>query len=81
MDGKKVGMSTGNWSPSDYNYPREEERVYPPYPSGDWQDTNRDFTVTVEDAGVVAVFDELFNGDWERGSDWYPGWCCEETEN
>lgn len=76
VDGKKVGMSTGNWSPSDYNWPREEHRKYPPYPSGDWQTANRDFTVTASSAGVVKVFDDLFNGDWQRGKDWYPGWCC-----
>jgi hypothetical protein len=66
IDGRRVGMSTGNWSPSDYPLPTStagDVELYPPYSERGWRKTNRDFTVTTDHVGGVRQFQQVFDGD------------------
>jgi len=71
VDGKEVGWSTGNWSPSDYP---DHSNTYPPYGSDDWWKTNRDFTVYTDSAATVQVFQNVLWNDWYAPAayDWEP---------
>jgi HKD family nuclease len=75
IDDSLVGMSTGNWSPSDFNWPMPgEDGNYPPYPDPDWQITNRDIQFTTTDWSVLDVFKTVINEDYSRSTDYYPEW-------
>eukprot|EP00050_Salpingoeca_kvevrii_P005139 m.271757 g.271757 ORF g.271757 m.271757 type:complete len:489 (-) comp11084_c0_seq67:84-1550(-) len=69
IDGSMVGLSTGNWSPSDYPGGHE---IFPPYPNPNWRDTNRDFTVTMKHPDIVSVFQTVLDRDYANGTDWHP---------
>lgn len=66
MDGKSVGMSTGNWSPTDY----PSQSYFPPYGSQGWANANRDFTIHIVNERVVDVFANVMQQDLNRGSTW-----------
>ena len=69
-DGKVVTWSTGNWSPSDY--PKGTGTLeLPAYGNADWRSVNRDYTVSVQDAGVVAQFQQVMYQDWQTGYNLY----------
>lgn len=75
IDGYQLGLSTGNWSPSDFNWPMPGENgAYPAYPDPNWQLTNRDFQIISYDPNVIAVFNNVFNNDYARGQDYTPNW-------
>ena len=69
-----LGLSTGNFSPSDY--PNQD--YFPPYGQTGWVDSNRDFNVylhsTSWDPGwkIIDNFNSTFWGDYAIGSQWYP---------
>jgi len=63
-----VGMSTGNWSPTDY----PPADVFPPYGQGNWVKANRDYTMRMWGEEVVAQFSSVFHNDLIRGTEWYP---------
>ena len=68
-------MSTGNWSPTDFNWPMPGEYgAYPAYPNPDWQITNRDIQFTTEDPAIISQFMDVFNNDYQRGKDYSPYW-------
>merc|ERR1711990_428263 len=68
IDGKVVGLSTGNWSPSDYPGP---PGTFVPYAEdkSKWRSTNRDYTLMVESPDLVKTFQNLLSTDYEAGSD------------
>jgi len=66
IDGKRVTWSTGNWSPEDY----ATGSSFPPYGHKGWQETNRDFSASIEDASVVAVFQAVLTNDKSHGTTW-----------
>lgn len=68
VDGEHVGMSTGNWSPSDY----PEGTVFPPHGQMGWQKVNRDYTMRMWGQPVVSQFQNVMDQDQERGSTWAP---------
>lgn len=61
-------LSTGNWAPTDY----PEASVFPPYGKDDWHRANRDFTIRIDDSGVVSQFQDVLHKDWAVGQDWQP---------
>jgi len=65
VDGKTVGMSTGNWSPSDY--PQNYRGV--PHGEAGWEVSNRDYTMEVTSPSVVKSFQSVLDGDYEAGED------------
>jgi len=71
VDGKTVGISTGNWSPSDYP---EGEDTFVPYSKGasGWRVSNRDYTVEITSPSAVSVFQGLLDKDYAAGSDFNP---------
>jgi len=75
VDGKKLGLSTGNWSPTDFNAAKGGQAgAYPPYPSADWQDTNRDIQFWTTDATVIGQFQTVMDNDFAAGTDYTPDW-------
>ena len=70
IDGARVTLSTGNWSPSDY--PSTNSTSYPPHHNPYWQSINRDFTFSVKNADVVKVFQDVFDHDYSSGTNWSP---------
>ena len=69
-DRKVVTWSTGNWSPSDY--PKGKGTLeLPAYGNAGWRSVNRDYTVSVQDAGVVAQFQQVMDQDWHTGNNLY----------
>eukprot|EP00698_Gefionella_okellyi_P024067 TRINITY_DN8400_c0_g1_i1.p1 TRINITY_DN8400_c0_g1~~TRINITY_DN8400_c0_g1_i1.p1 ORF type:complete len:444 (+),score=99.21 TRINITY_DN8400_c0_g1_i1:72-1403(+) len=68
VDNTQVGMSTGNWSPSDYPIGSS----FPPFGSSSWQAVNRDYNVLMTDDNIVGIFSDVLNADYVRGSDWQP---------
>jgi len=58
-DGKTVGLSTGNFSPSDI----PPIHPYPPFRDPAWRSINRDFNVVVSDVNFTKQFSELITGD------------------
>lgn len=73
IDGKKLGLSTGNWSPTDFNWPAAGEQ-WPPYSSAGWQDSNRDIQFWTTDQTVITAFRTLLLNDFAAGSDYTPSW-------
>lgn len=65
-DGKRVSLSSGNWSPSDV----PDQSKFPPYPDAGWVAANRDVNVKVESPGVVSVFQKVMDEDFARGAPW-----------
>jgi phosphatidylserine/phosphatidylglycerophosphate/cardiolipin synthase-like enzyme len=63
VDGRRVSWSTGNWSPTDF----PTSNTYPPYGNAAWQDVNRDFFASIEDADVVSQFQTVLTEDLARG--------------
>jgi phosphatidylserine/phosphatidylglycerophosphate/cardiolipin synthase-like enzyme len=73
--GAVVGLSSGNWSPTDAPWPAGGGSTYPPYPNPNWQDTNRDMNVRfVNTPWVAANVLATFDADWVRGSQYTPSW-------
>lgn len=70
VDGARVGMSTGNWSPSDYPSLPPGSPSFPPYKSSEWQSINRDFTINAADPAIVGTFATVLNEDFQRGA-WF----------
>eukprot|EP00003_Mantamonas_plastica_P011882 TRINITY_DN2187_c0_g2_i4.p1 TRINITY_DN2187_c0_g2~~TRINITY_DN2187_c0_g2_i4.p1 ORF type:complete len:283 (-),score=80.15 TRINITY_DN2187_c0_g2_i4:29-823(-) len=70
MDGNRVGLSTGNWSPTDF--PNGTTNSYPPYGSQGWRRTNRDINFMTTNADVVTQFQTVLDQDYQRGEDWHP---------
>lgn len=68
IDGKRVSVSTGNWSPTDY----PTGSSFPPFGQSGWQDVNRDFTVSFASLDLVQQFRNVMYGDWPAGSWWQP---------
>lgn len=68
VDGKKMGLSSGNFSPSDY----PDGTSFPPYGQFGWQDVNRDSNVIIESLDLVRQFRAVRDADWASGSDWSP---------
>lgn len=68
VDGKKLGLSSGNFSPSDY----PEGSSFPPYGQSGWQDVNRDANVIIESLDLIKQFRAVRDADWAAGSDWSP---------
>jgi phosphatidylserine/phosphatidylglycerophosphate/cardiolipin synthase-like enzyme len=69
VDGTTVGLSTGNWSPSDYP---EGGDLFVPYNTAGWRVSNRDYTTEITSAGSVDVFQGVFDKDYTAGSDFSP---------
>lgn len=75
IDGKKLGLSTGNWSPTDFNWPMPGQTgTYPAFPDPAWQDANRDLQFFTTDAGVIQRFRQVLNNDYEQGTDYTTSW-------
>lgn len=72
VNGKRLGLSTGNWSPTDFPDKATDDHVYPPYGEPNWQDVNRDFQVAVEEPELVGIFQKTFVEDSQRGRWWTP---------
>eukprot|EP00698_Gefionella_okellyi_P012872 TRINITY_DN34_c0_g1_i1.p1 TRINITY_DN34_c0_g1~~TRINITY_DN34_c0_g1_i1.p1 ORF type:complete len:452 (-),score=78.97 TRINITY_DN34_c0_g1_i1:26-1342(-) len=68
VDGTLLGLSTGNWSPSDY----PEQSSFPPFGQTGWMATNRDLNVHISNADVVANFMNVLTNDSQRGEEWHP---------
>ena len=73
VDGERLGLSTGNWSPTDFpgggaTFPTHEA-------GGDkWRRANRDFNVKVSGApDVVAVYQAVIDGDMKNAVPWKGG--------
>ncbi|KAJ3445789.1 cardiolipin hydrolase [Anaeramoeba flamelloides] len=71
VDGQHLGMSTGNWSPTDYP---DGSDVFPSYQadSSKWRKTNRDYTISLTNKDVVSIFQKVLDEDFERGSQYVP---------
>lgn len=73
VDGVRLGLSTGNWSPTDYPAVVAPDGTFPPYSSSYWQDTNRDFNLLVSgNTAVVDVFRTVLAEDHSRGTPYTP---------
>ncbi len=71
VDGNRMGLSTGNWSPTDYPPVLSPTGQYPPYGDANWQRVNRDFNLLVAgNANFLDIFATTFEQDFARGS-WY----------
>ena len=71
VDGERMGLSTGNWSPTDYPPVLTVDGSYPPFGDADWQRVNRDFNLLVKgNADFLSIFSNTFEQDYVRGS-WY----------
>jgi phosphatidylserine/phosphatidylglycerophosphate/cardiolipin synthase-like enzyme len=70
VDGKTVGLSTGNWSPSDY--PEGGDTFIPYTKNGGWRVANRDYTVEMTSPEVVKTFSDVLSTDYQAGSDFNP---------
>ena len=71
VDGDSTGLSTGNWSPSDY--PSNATAAFEPYPSNSWRSTNRDYTIKVDAcAEFAAVYLDVLEGDLKTATTWKP---------
>lgn len=75
VDGQVLGLSTGNWSPTDFNHPgyKNDWPAYNQYPS-EWQDTNRDIQFWTNDSSVVDIFRTVIINDAAMGADFTPSW-------
>eukprot|EP01102_Stenamoeba_stenopodia_P011300 TRINITY_DN3459_c0_g1_i1.p1 TRINITY_DN3459_c0_g1~~TRINITY_DN3459_c0_g1_i1.p1 ORF type:complete len:433 (-),score=89.55 TRINITY_DN3459_c0_g1_i1:136-1434(-) len=62
-------LSTGNWGSSDF--PNGSD-VFPPYSSSSWRDTNRDFSVMMNDPTIISIFAEVISKDYAIGTNWSP---------
>lgn len=69
VDGKVVGLSTGNWSPSDYP---SGDMTFPPYKTSGWRVANRDYTIELTSPAAVSVFQNVLQTDYSAGSDFSP---------
>lgn len=67
MDGETVGMSSGNWAPTDFPV----QQVFPPYSQPGWTACNRDMNVAVTDPSVVSTFQQVFDEDYNQGQKWH----------
>lgn len=73
VDGKRLGLSTGNWSPSDLASPSASSGCYPQFGQEGWQDVNRDFDIRVENnQEVVNVYLKTLTEDRARGTAFDP---------
>lgn len=71
VDGARMGLSTGNWSPTDYPPVMTANGQYPPFGDANWQRVNRDFNLLVQgNAQFLSIFANTFEQDYVRGS-WY----------
>lgn len=70
VDGEKLGLSTGNWSPSDFPLDTAGSHMYPPYGHAGWQPVNRDFNIKVRNPDIIKVFMDTFTNDYHRGGWW-----------
>ena len=68
VDGKTVGLSSGNFSPTDY----PEGSSFPPFGQSGWQSVNRDSNVLIENLDLVRQFTNVMDADWASGTDWSP---------
>ena len=64
VDGTRMSLSTGNWSPSDYPIGSS----FPPYGNSAWQIVNRDYSFTTNNANVIAVYHTTMFEDLARGT-------------
>jgi phosphatidylserine/phosphatidylglycerophosphate/cardiolipin synthase-like enzyme len=71
VDGERMAWSTGNWSPSDYPTGTGVQ-TFPPYGNSGWRDTNRDWTVYINEPQVIDVFQTLYNNDIKDGYSYTP---------
>jgi phosphatidylserine/phosphatidylglycerophosphate/cardiolipin synthase-like enzyme len=69
VDGKRVGWSTGNWSPTDYPV---GGNTFPPYGQSGWRNSNRDYTVTSDSAALIEQFQNVYTNDLQDGDPWTP---------
>ena len=69
VDGVTVGLSTGNWSPSDY--PQNYSGV--PHGQDGWKISNRDYTVAVTSPELVSTFQTVLDKDYAAGTDFSGG--------
>jgi phosphatidylserine/phosphatidylglycerophosphate/cardiolipin synthase-like enzyme len=69
IDGQQMFLSTGNLGATDYP---SGSNVFPPYGQSGWRDTNRDFTVQINDPTIINIFQDVINGDWKTGHNFYP---------
>ena len=72
VDGVSTGMSSGNWSPTDFP---GEAKVFPPWHGSanaapKWRDANRDYTLKMQSADIAAVFRKVLSGDMTRATLW-----------
>jgi phosphatidylserine/phosphatidylglycerophosphate/cardiolipin synthase-like enzyme len=66
VDGKTVGISTGNWSPSDYPEGGKDFVTYKASKSS-WRDSNRDYTLMITSPTVVDTFQKVLDTDYSNG--------------
>ena len=71
IDQKQVWLSTGNWGETDYP---DGSGTFPPYKGNEsqWRDINRDFTIGVVGGGIVGVYNNVMDQDYQRGHDFKP---------
>jgi len=69
VDKTTLFLSTGNWGGTDYPFGSD---VFPPYGYSQWRLTNRDFTIKITNADIVAIFQKTLDEDYQRGWDWRP---------
>jgi len=67
-DGRRVSLSSGNWSPSDV----PDATAFPPYPDPAWVAANRDVNIHIEAPQLVTLFQTVLNEDYTRGEPWGP---------
>ena len=71
-NGALVGLSTGNWSPTDARLPLLPGNAFPPFPDKDWQRVNRDYDFRFKSKAIADVYLTTLKEDWARGSDFQP---------
>jgi len=69
VDNKRVGFSTGNWSPTDYPV---GGNTFPPYGQSGWRNSNRDYTMTSDSAALIEQFAAVYSNDLVDGDPWSP---------
>ncbi|GAM18891.1 hypothetical protein SAMD00019534_020660 [Acytostelium subglobosum LB1] len=70
LDDDRVYVSTGNWGNTDYP---SGSQVFPPSTdTSEWRKTNRDFTIKLANTAVTAIYNTVFEEDYNRGYDWTP---------
>lgn len=70
VNGETIGLSTGNWSPSDFPAGGD---IFVPYKNGTgWRDSNRDYTVEITSPTLATTFQKVIDTDFAAGSDYSP---------